>query len=204
MKGALMSLLRIKLYGFMQCCAKLSHALMRFATFPTASEFPLPYPFGPSPTDDEVKWQRHENNSKRHIAPSECKACDVSILTATLVLTAAELHHQQSSDKLSPPALLFRPLLLTDCCFLYSSIRRIQPRSTDNCAKLISNQLRDIRNCLDISFADNACNLGDVETKHAGPLGILPHFTTDGVFGIAFLGRKERKDCTSQALKSLA
>ena len=38
---------------------------------------------------------------------------------------------------------LFRPVLLVDCCSLFSEILRIQPRSEGKCAKLLLNHLRD-------------------------------------------------------------
>ena len=78
------------------------------------SEFPLPVPLGPSPTDDDAQWKCRENNSKRLIFSSTCRSCDVSVPTSTLALAAAEWNHQQSAGKLSPPALLFRPQFLTD------------------------------------------------------------------------------------------
>ena len=71
----------------------------------------------------------------------------------------------------------------------------MRPRSADKCAELILNNLLELRRYLDISFADNTCNPGDVETKHAGPPGISSHFTNAGAFEIFFLGRKARKDC---------
>ena len=43
------------------------------------SGLPLPDPFGPSPTDAEVKWQRHHLNAKRHIHMASCSSCGTSI-----------------------------------------------------------------------------------------------------------------------------
>ena len=51
---------------------------------------------------------------------------------------------------------------------LYSAILRIHPKSQDKCARLVTNQLRDLQALRDISFVDAACNLGDIETKRAG------------------------------------
>ena len=157
------------------------------------TDFPLPDPFGPAPTDAEVKWQRKSNSFKSNVHQSYCSSCETSMPTALIISQATEIVLNASSRE-KAPALLFRPLVLTDCCSLYSAILRIQPRSQDKCAKLILNQLRDLQTVLDISFVDNSCNLGDVETKHAVSLGILTLFMTDGHFQISFLGRNARKE----------
>ena len=157
------------------------------------TEFPLPDPFGPSPSDAEVRWQCDSALKKKHVYQSSCLSCDCHIPTA-LLIHHAHSHMAQSEKMTTTAQLLFRPLLLTDCCSLYSSILRIQPRSQDKCAKLILNQIRDLQTVLDISFVDNTCNLGDVETKHAGSLGILSLFLSSGHFHISFLGRKARKE----------
>ena len=87
----------------------------------------------------------------------------------------------------SPPEkfryLMFRPLLLTDCCSIYCAVLEIQPLPVDKRAKLLLHQLRDLRLFLDLSFADNTCNMRDVATKNAGSLGIMCRFTTTGRFG---------------------
>ena len=48
------------------------------------SEFPLPDPFGQPPTDDEVKWRRQANNSKRHIFMSSCVSCQTSVSSGNI------------------------------------------------------------------------------------------------------------------------
>ena len=63
---------------------------------------------------------------------------------------------------------------------LYSAIIRILPLSQDKCAKLIPNQLRDLKTVLGISLVDNSCNLGDVAANYAGSLGILAIFAPGG------------------------
>ena len=150
------------------------------------TEFPLPDPFGPSPTDEEVRWQCAAASNKGHIFQTSCKHCDHDQPTVSLIMHATR--HSLNVPQQTTSSLLYRPLLLTDCCCsLYSAILRIQPRSQDKCAKLLLNQLRDLQTVLDASFVDNPCNLGDVETKHAGSLGILATFLTSGHFRISFL-----------------
>ena len=136
------------------------------------SEFPPADSFGPSPTDDEVEWQRQTNNSIRRIFTPRVVSWHTSVSSSTMIMAASDWRQKQSTHTQLSPSLLLRPLVLTDCCTLIGAILRIPPRHPDNCAKLILNQLRDLRRLLDLSFADYTCTLCDVETKHAGPLGI--------------------------------
>ena len=111
-------------------------------------------------------------------------------MSRSKLILAAQIPSQQKSGKTI--YCLFRPLLLTDCGSLYSAILRIQPKSKDNCSKLIMNQLRDMQSLMDMSFIDATCNLGDMETKHAAPLNTLALFSPTGMLLISFLGRKAR------------
>ena len=130
---------------------------------------------------------------KRNIFATSRPSCQSQMSSATLVMDSAEWNNRHFSPDKHEPALLFRPLGLTDCCSLYSAIMRIQPRPQDRCDKLILNHIRGLRRCLDLSFADNACNLCDVETKHEGSLGILSHFMSTGVFGISSWGERHER-----------
>ena len=174
------------------------HYIIQHLSRPT--ELPLPDPFGPSPSGDEVRWKCKSASTKKNIFQTSCTSCNCSRPTAQLIT-----HDEQRNLTLtrqSSPALMFRPLVLTDCRSLYIAILRIHPLSQDKCAKLILNQLRDLQAVLDISFVDNSCNLGDVETKNAGSLGILAIFVTPGRFQISFLGRKARKESQKWILLS--
>ena len=86
--------------------------------------------------------------------------------------------------------ILFKPLLLTDCCSLYISILRIQPNANERCARIILAHLRDSQALMAISFLDATANLGDVGTKHGGNTSLLLDFLTTGKFAISFVGRK--------------
>ena len=97
-----------------------------------------------------------------------CSSCQTLMSSATLVMAAAACNNQHPVSNKPAPALLTRPLVLNARCALYSAILRIRPRPKGKCAKLIPNQLRYIRLSLDLSFEDNTCNLGAVETIHAG------------------------------------
>ena len=151
------------------------------------STFPLPDPFGPSPTDEEVSNHCKKSSQSKSTLLTSCSYCKTSIPLEHLLHFASK---QTLDSPPSKPFILFRPLLLTDCCSLFSAILRLQPKSQDKCAKLIMNQLRDLQSLLDVSFIDNSCNLGDIETKHAGSLTILTRFFSTGLFDISFLGRK--------------
>ena len=153
------------------------------------SEYPLPDPFGQSPTDQEVDELVRQDVGTANYRQYHCHHCQVGV-DATALIYAAKQERERRT--LEPTTSLFKPLLLTDCCSLFSAILRIQPRSLDKCAKITMNQLRDMQEMLDISFVDATCNLGDIETKHAGSLSLLSRFFGAGRFVISFLGRKAR------------
>ena len=122
--------------------------------------------------------------SKRRIFTASFFSCQTSVSSATLIMAASAWRQETAPSDDPIPGLLIRHLVLTDCCSLFRAILRIQPKSTDSCAKLILNQLRDFRHCLHLPSADNTCSLGDVETKHDGSMGILSHFMATGPFEI--------------------
>ena len=88
---------------------------------------------------------------------------------------------------------LFRPILLTDCCSLFSAILNLQPKSVEKFGKITLSHLRDVKSLITISFIDATCNLADIATKHADNLPILDRFFARCRFAISFLGRKDRK-----------
>ena len=163
-------------------------------------ESALPDSSGTSSTEDEAREQCQTGNSKRHIFTSPCAQRQTSVSSATLIMAASAWRHKNPTSPNLLQTLLSRPLVLTDFCSLFSEILRIRPRSPDKCAELILSQLRDLRHCLDLSFADNTCNIGGADTIHDAPLGIVSHFTDTGVFGISSLGRKTRQGCAAPEL----
>ena len=77
----------------------------------------------------------------------------VTVSTHDIILLAAT---QNSTAPLPNKSqlLLFRPLLLADCCSLNSDVLKIHPLSGDKCAKLLWNLPRYLRLLLDLSFAE--------------------------------------------------
>ena len=81
-------------------------------------------------------------------------ACQATQNCRQLILTAdKEWSHRQCGNI---HKTLLRPLLLTDCCSLFSAIMRIRPMSQGKCAKLLMNQLRDLQTLIDMSSVDNS------------------------------------------------
>ena len=66
---------------------------------------------------------------------------------------------------------LFKPMLLTDCCSLFSIILSMRPNSQGRCSRIIMAHLRYFQSFLSISHADASVNLGDVCPKHGGGWG---------------------------------
>ena len=101
-----------------------------------------------------------------------CDCCKVSMNLTTLStnpLTPEEL----AIYKILPsrrPAILFHPMILTDCRSLYGAIPRLQPKTLGRCARITLAFLRDSLQITAYSYIDAAVNLGDVGAKHAGSL----------------------------------
>ena len=97
------------------------------------TEYPLPDPFGVSPTDQEVAAQRRQEITSSHPTDYNCGHCQSTMARSKLIFAAVG-----KRDKTPKPGLaISRPLLLTDCCSLFSAILRIQPSPLGKCAKLI-------------------------------------------------------------------
>ena len=133
------------------------------------TDCPMLNPFNDSPSGEklkagklfwagrEIQWNpatklEHEDVLWNCI---KCESCQVSIPLRTV----AGIHWAQE-------AVLFKPVLLTDCCFLYSIILRIQPNANERCPRIILEHLRDLQALLTISFADSSANIGDAGMKH--------------------------------------
>ena len=174
------------------------------------TDFPIKGPFSQAPTNQEAKLQTgydrlvalttmiHSANPL--VTPTttffqtHCKDCGFSCKLSTF--SVGEIQRVDSYAALALenlPPILFHPLVLTDCCSIYSSMLRLQPKATERCARITLGFLRDSMKLLAFSFIDAGANLGDVGTKHAGSIGILDHFLATGRFALSFVGRKERK-----------
>ena len=131
-------------------------------------------------------------NAGNQSTKSVCYSCQVGI---KLSADKSQLFYENptTTDEFAEVSELFKPMLLTDCCSLFSSILRMQPNAQERCSRIIMAHLRDLQSLLSISFADASTNLGDVGTKHGGNNNILQKFMKTGRFTISFVGRKERK-----------
>ena len=92
-----------------------------------------------------------------------------------------------------PLMTLFRYLLLTDSCSLFSAILRIQHRPQDKCAKLAMGRLRALQTLIDLSYVDNSYKSGDIETKNAGSLNITTQYSGAGRCAKSYRGRMAPK-----------
>ena len=85
------------------------------------------------------------------------------------------------------------PLVVADCCSLYSSILRYQPKSLGRCVKIPSCYLPDIQDFVAFSFIDDVVNLAEVSTKNAGSMQLAESFFKTGEFRMSFIGQKAYK-----------
>ena len=83
--------------------------------------------------------------------------------------------------------ILAKPLFLTDCCSLHSSILRMKPNANERCARIILAHLRDLQALLEISSLDASSNLGDVGAKNGWNNSLLLDFPATGGFAISFV-----------------
>ena len=174
------------------------------------TEFPLLNPFNESPPNADLKKEaglekNHvllmANRSANPLLTEECQefratcnCCKVSMMLSTVsmadlsavdkALYVANMNRQS--------AILFHPMILTDCCSLYGAILRLQPKTTERCARITLAFLRGALRITAFSYIDATVNLGDVGANHAGSLGILGQFLKTGRFALSFVGRKKR------------
>ena len=71
------------------------------------------------------------------------------------------------------PAVLFRPMILTDCCILYGAILRLRPKTAERFPRAALDYLRVSLEMIACSHADATANQGDVGAKRADALGAL-------------------------------
>ena len=175
------------------------------------THFPLRNPFHESPSNAEVTEETtlerillmaavtHSANPMITETPettrSTCLCCQRSMVLTTFAASNLDSHHRSIYESLVQrrPAILFHPMVLTDCCSLYSAILRLQPKTVERCTRITLAFLRDSLEIVAFSYIDATVNIGDVGTKHAGSLGILDHFLDTGRFTLSFVGRKKRK-----------
>ena len=171
--------------------------------------FPLRNPFGESPTDGQVAteimlaatsyWLAGDNK----ITPSmpkiqklilHCSRFDSEISLNVFRSDCAEIkiYHALPQTSVQPTAL-FKPLLLTGCCSLFSCVLKLQTNAQERCSGILISYLRDLQSLIAFSFIDDGTNLGDVNTKHAGSLSLLSDFFRAGKFILSFIGRQQSR-----------
>ena len=174
------------------------------------TEFPIQDPFSEAPSNQEVKRETQYDHlialaTMIHTAnplvtpkvewfEAHCHTCNETCRLSTFNLEELERFDSFAAEEVKKlPAILFHPLVLTDCCSLYSSMLRLQPKTTERCTRITLGFLRDSMKLVAFSFIDAGVNLGDVGTKHAGSLGILDRYLATCRFTLSFLGRKQRR-----------
>ena len=175
------------------------------------TEFPPINPFRESPSDDDAKRETSLNKirpvllsahsanpmmaEEKESFHTTCKCCGISMKLDTITMhdlspVEGGIYDLRATDQ---PEILLHPMVITDCCSLYGAILRLQPKTTERCARITLAFLRDALNLAAFSFVDATVNLGDVGTKHAGSLGILDHFLKTCRFTLSLSSRKGRK-----------
>ena len=170
----------------------------RLSQISPPSEFPLPDPFGKPPTPESLKKFVDPflklslpvhilsiDSAEQPFLISHCNRCQTSD-----AIFVTEYQNGPRNPAAQTP--LTGTHFLTDCCSWFSAILNLQPKSVEECGKIILNHLRDMKSLITISFIDATCNLADIATKNAANLQILGRFFTRCRFAISFLGRKHR------------
>ena len=164
------------------------------------TNYPMLDPFTKSPSGADLKADKlFLNESEVRWNPTirlegepplqnirKCESCQVCFPICTV-----ERKHSIDSGSPKIDSPMFRPLLLTNCCSLFSSILRMQPNANERCARIILAHLRDLQALITISSVDASVNIGGAGTKHGGSTVLLYEFLKTGRFTISFVGRKE-------------
>ena len=163
------------------------------------TDYPMLGPFAKSPSDSTLKADKlFMSKSESQWDPEtqlageskqwdtrKCESC-----LACFPVCTAERNYIIKTDLPKSDSPLFRPLLLTDCCSLVSSILKMQPDANERCSRIILAHLRDLQALIAISFVDASVNIGDSWTNHGGNNALLYDFLSTGRFAISFVGRK--------------
>ena len=121
-----------------------------------------------SPTLSDIRQDAH----------ATCNCCKVSMELSKLPPNDIE-----SSDRFvyramlnNSPAIPFRPMVLADCCSLYGSIIRLQPKTAERCTRITIAFLRGSLQIAAFSYIDATVNLGVIGAKHVGIIGTPDRF----------------------------
>ena len=87
--------------------------------------------------------------------------------------------------------VIFKPLVLADCCSLFSCVIKLQPTCLERYSRILIAYIRDLQALIAFIFIDSGANLGDVNTKHAGSLTLLADYFRTGRFILSFIGRSK-------------
>ena len=178
------------------------------------TSFPLRNPFEESPTDVELKREidiagqtfilvdvdgEIANHVQADVETDEvetiylnCSRCNQQ-KKLVLKTTVGKTERTLSTEKNVDSNHLFKPIVLTDCCSLFSCVIRLQPSTQERCSRILIAYLRDLQSLITFSFIDGETNLGDVNTKHAGSLALLAAFFQTGLFNLSFIGRQQSR-----------
>ena len=193
-------------------------------TISPKTEFPLRNPFGESPSDGQLKTEidlagktflladMDPSTTDEIIDSGECNLGSqrqLIILNCTRCQQNQSIHvfaSNQTTSESQPSEIinrkseeiLFKPMVLTDCCSLFSCVIRLQPSTQERCSRILIAYLRDLQSLITFSFIDGDTNLGDVNTKHAGSLALLAAFFQTGMFDLSFIGRQQSRKIKSR------
>ena len=173
------------------------------------TSFPPWSPFGESPSDKQLNHEIMLAASPyQMIDGATIMNSDASAITIDLYCARCDRHQifvvgetncakttiYDAQGRIAQEAYeLFKPLILTDCCSLFSSVIRLQPCTQERCSRILIAYIRDLQSLYTFSFIDSGTNLGDINTKHAGSLTILSDFFATGKFTLSFIGRIAKK-----------
>ena len=172
------------------------------------TSFPLRNPFGESPSDAQINteinlagetflmlndYQQPHDWKEYQIVNLQCHRCQKSteILIKSPTCGEMKMYHADNSRS-NTKIILFKPLVLTDCCSLFSCVIKLQPTCLERCSRILIAYLRDLQSLITFSFIDGGTNLGDVNTKHAGSLTLLADYFRTGRFILSFIGRPKK------------
>ena len=117
------------------------------------TEFPIQDPFRPSPTNEEVQAETKHHyltslatmfhtlnpllQPNTQFFQSHCRNCNHTCQISTFCLAGIETFDSFVAESIKNQSpILSHPMVLTDCCSIYSSMLRLQPKTTERCARI--------------------------------------------------------------------
>ena len=95
-------------------------------------------------------------------------------------------------ERVSQSEKLLRPLVVSNCCCLFSCVIRLHPKAHGRCVEILISRMRDVQDLITFSLIDATVHLADFSTTHAGSLHLMESFFKTGRTPSPLLAEKQQ------------